>query len=251
MSSPPSWRPPPFSSRACSWREAEPTLKEWAGPGPGGEERGRLPPPPHPFRASAHLVTFLRPLYLNLPDFCSAEYSAPPDNEVFPICLVPVSPHPNVSTMREEALPIWLLLYPQPLTVPGTQKSCKSLALSVRPPHPHSPPPALAAGTGSLPAGTRPCCVQGQMCGSGSSRGGTVLAQRESVDTSQGLAFPTSSSSRAPSQEGTGSPGDAHRYPSLSRLTFLCVGHRGGESIGPLLSAELYAGRFSQLSVQG
>lgn len=69
-----------------------------------------------------------------------------------------------------------------------------------------------------------------------------MLAQRESVDTSQGLAFPTSSSSRAPSQEGTGSPGTPIAPPSLSRWTFLCVGHRGGESIGLLLAPDSMLG---------
>lgn len=70
-----------------------------------------------------------------------------------------------------------------------------------------------------------------------------MLAQRESVDTSQGLSFPTSSSSsRAPSQEGTGSPGTPITPSSLSRWTFLCVGHRGGESIGLLLAQDSMLG---------
>lgn len=41
-----------------------------------------------------------------------------------------------------------------------------------------------------------------------------MLAQRESVDTSQGLAFPTRSSSQDSSQEGTPGPGDACRLSS-------------------------------------
>lgn len=79
---------------------------------------------------------------------------------------------------------------------------------------PSSPTQPLAAGPGFLPAGTRPRCVQGQMCGSGRSQGGSVLTQRESVHTSQGLDVPPSSSSQAPSQKGTSGPRDAWASPA-------------------------------------
>lgn len=56
-----------------------------------------------------------------------------------------------------------------------------------------------------------------------------MLTQRESVDTSHGLASPTTSGSQAPSQEGTSGPGDV---PVASRARPVDLPPRGPQRWG-------------------
>ena len=75
--------------------------------------------------------------------------------------------------------------------VPGTQKVFKSMAECVRPPPPSSPArPALAAGTGPRPAGTRPVVCGGRWALGRLTR--QLRAPTEGVcGPSQGPDFPT------------------------------------------------------------
>lgn len=113
-------------------------------------------------------------------------------------------------------LPLWWVLFPQPLNGAWSMEGGSGAPVGPRQASGSSSPTSRPALPGCLlpvlppGAGTRPRCVQGSRCAGGeASQGGTVRTQRESVHTSQGLAFLPGTAAKPRPRRGCQAPGMA------------------------------------------
>lgn len=178
---------------------------------------------PDAFWVSAHLATCLRrPAHLSLIRASPRTDSAPPAVKV---------PSPPLSVSLHHGSTTRGLPCPQPLTVPGTRKTSKSMAPCARPPPPSSPARSGARCRSSAPArGDTAGCVQGQLCG--------PEAHKEAQCSHRGRLWPPHRASLLlPAAAAKPGPSRGHQAPRTPALDSPPCGHTGGEDVGLLPSA--------------
>lgn len=152
----------------------------------------------------------------------------------FSLLSLSVSPHPDSATRGWSD--VWSLPCPQPLTVPGTQKTFKSMAPSVRPPPPSGPARsgACCRKQGPSPRGHGWLC-QGQLCG--------PEAHKEAQCSHRGRLWPPHRASLfLPAAAAKPGPRRGHQAPARpSCWTPHPAGHTGGRTrvFSPALDSEL------------